>query len=54
MLFGVVALFAVNEFFAIAGSSGWWKFLHGLLGVVFVIVGIIAFIHPGDTFEPSP
>ena len=26
VLFGVVALFAgVNEFFAIAGSSGWWK-----------------------------
>jgi uncharacterized membrane protein HdeD (DUF308 family) len=52
ILFGVVALFAgVNEFFAIAGSGGWWKFLHGLLGLVFVVVGIIAFVHPGDTFR---
>ena len=51
ILFGVVAIFAgVNEFFMLAASSGWWKVLHGLLGVIFVGVGIIAFIHPGDTF----
>jgi uncharacterized membrane protein HdeD (DUF308 family) len=52
VLFGVVALFAgVNELFAIAASRGWWSVLHGLLGVLFVVVGIIAFIHPGDTFR---
>jgi uncharacterized membrane protein HdeD (DUF308 family) len=51
VLFGVIALFAgVNELFAIGASRGWWKVLHGLLGVVFVVVGIIAFVHPGDTF----
>ena len=51
ILFGIVAIFAgVNEFFMLAASSGWWKVLHGLLGVIFVVVGIIAFIHPGDTF----
>jgi uncharacterized membrane protein HdeD (DUF308 family) len=52
ILFGVIALFAgVNELFALGASNGWWKFLHGLLGVLFVVVGIIAFVHPGDTFR---
>ena len=51
ILFGIVAIFAgVNEFIMLAASSRWWKVLHGLLGVIFVGVGIIAFIHPGDTF----
>jgi len=51
ILFGIVAIFAgVNEFFLLAASGGWWKLLHGLLGVLFVGVGIVAFIHPGDTF----
>jgi uncharacterized membrane protein HdeD (DUF308 family) len=46
-----VAIFAgVNEFFMLAASHRWWKVLHGLLGVIFVVVGIIAFVHPGDTF----
>jgi uncharacterized membrane protein HdeD (DUF308 family) len=52
VLFGVIALFAgVNELFAIGASRGWWKVLHGLLGVLFVVVGIVAFVHPGDTFR---
>lgn len=51
ILFGVVAIAAgVNEFFMLAASRGWWKILHGLLGLLFVGVGIVAFIHPGDTF----
>ena len=51
ILFGVVAIFAgVNEFFMLAAAHRWWKVLHGLLGVIFVVVGIIAFVHPGDTF----
>ncbi len=51
ILFGVVAIFAgVNEFFMLAASHRWWKVLHGLLGVIFIVVGIIAFVHPGDTF----
>lgn len=51
ILFGVVAIFAgVNEFIMLAASGGWWKVLHGLLGVIFIVVGIIAFVHPGDTF----
>jgi len=52
ILFGVVAIFAgVNEFFMLAASHRWWKILHGLLGVSFVVVGIVAFVHPGGTFE---
>jgi uncharacterized membrane protein HdeD (DUF308 family) len=51
ILFGVVAIFAgVNEFIMLAASGGWWKVLHGLLGVLFVGIGIVAFIHPGNTF----
>ena len=46
-----MAIFAgVNEFIMLAASGGWWKVLHGLLGVLFIGVGIVAFIHPGDTF----
>jgi uncharacterized membrane protein HdeD (DUF308 family) len=51
ILFGIVAIFAgVNEFIMLAASGGWWKVLHGLLGVLFIVVGIVAFVHPGDTF----
>jgi uncharacterized membrane protein HdeD (DUF308 family) len=52
VLFGVVALFfGVNELFAIFATHGWWRILHGLLGVLFVAVGFASFIHPGDTFR---
>lgn len=55
VLFRVIALFAgVNELFAVGASGGWRKVLHGLLGVAFVafvVVGIVAFVHPGDTFR---
>jgi uncharacterized membrane protein HdeD (DUF308 family) len=51
-LFGFVAIFfGVNEFMAIGGSSTGWKIFHALLGVLFVIVGVIALIHPYDTFQ---
>ena len=51
ILFGIVAIFAgINEFMMLAASGGWWKVLHGLLGVLFIVVGIVAFVHPGDTF----
>jgi uncharacterized membrane protein HdeD (DUF308 family) len=31
-------------------EGGWWKLLNGLLGVVFVVGGIMSFIHPGNAF----
>jgi uncharacterized membrane protein HdeD (DUF308 family) len=50
-LFGVVAIIAgVNEFLEITVSTRGWKIVHGILGVLFVLVGIYALIHPYDTF----
>jgi uncharacterized membrane protein HdeD (DUF308 family) len=51
ILFGVVALFAgINEFMAITYSTTGWKWVHGLLGVLFVGIGIWALWNPYDTF----
>ena len=50
-LFGVVAIIAgVNEFFEITVSTTGWKIVHGILGVLFVLVGFYAVWHPYDTF----
>ena len=52
ILFGIVALVAgVNEFFAIAISTTGWKWVHAILGVLFVLVGIYALWNPYDTFS---
>jgi len=51
ILFGIVALFAgVNEFAAIMVSSTGWKIVHGLIGVLFVIAGLWALVHPHNAF----
>ena len=51
ILFGVVAITAaLNEFMAITYSTTGWKWIHGLLGVLFVLVGIWALWNPYDTF----
>lgn len=53
ILFGVVVIFAaVDELFAaFAGErSGWARAGHALLAVAFLIIGMVAFIHPGSTF----
>ena len=51
VLFGVIAIVAgVDEFMAIAVSTPGWKIVHGALGMVFVLVGIFAFIRPGEAF----
>jgi uncharacterized membrane protein HdeD (DUF308 family) len=51
ILFGVVAIAAgVNELFAVGVATRWWKVLHILLAVIFIVVGFVAFWHPGDTF----
>ena len=50
-LFGVVALVAaVNEFLQITVSSTGWKLAHGLLGVLFLIGGTWALVHPRNAF----
>jgi len=51
ILFGIVAIVAgVLEIGVLMLANGWWKLLHGLLAVVFIVTGIVAFIHPGNTF----
>jgi uncharacterized membrane protein HdeD (DUF308 family) len=51
ILFGIVAIAAgVLEAGVMFIANGWWKLLHGLLALVFIVTGIVAFIHPGNTF----
>jgi uncharacterized membrane protein HdeD (DUF308 family) len=51
ILFGIVAIVAgVFEIGVMIMAAGWWKLLHGILALVFIVVGIVAFVHPGDTF----
>jgi uncharacterized membrane protein HdeD (DUF308 family) len=53
ILFGIVVLFAAADelFAAFAGErSGWARVGHGVLGVLFFIIAIVAFVHPGNTF----
>ena len=52
ILFGIVMLgAAANEIGNAAGSHGGWRVAHALLALVFGIIGIVAFFHPGDTFD---
>jgi uncharacterized membrane protein HdeD (DUF308 family) len=51
VLFGTVAIVAgVFEIGVTMMADGWWKLLYGVLAVVYIVAGVIAFIHPGDTF----
>jgi uncharacterized membrane protein HdeD (DUF308 family) len=51
ILFGFVAIGAgINEFLAIGASTTGWRVAHGILGVIFVAAGIVAFFRPEDTF----
>jgi uncharacterized membrane protein HdeD (DUF308 family) len=51
-LFGVVAVLAgVNEFLLIGATGGGWTAVHGLVGVLFVLVGIAALAHPNNAFR---
>ena len=51
ILFGVIAIAAgVMEIGMTIVVGGWWKLLHGVAAVAFIAAGIVAFIHPGNTF----
>jgi uncharacterized membrane protein HdeD (DUF308 family) len=51
ILFGIVMLAAgLEEFFTVSSAEGGWKIARGLLGLAFIVLAIISFIHPGDTF----
>jgi uncharacterized membrane protein HdeD (DUF308 family) len=50
-LFGVVAIIAgVNEFLQIGVSTTGWKVVRGIVGVLFVVAGIWAVVHPRNAF----
>jgi uncharacterized membrane protein HdeD (DUF308 family) len=53
ILFGVVVILAgIDELLMVFGGerSGWAMAGHALLAFVFLVVGIVAFVHPGNTF----
>jgi uncharacterized membrane protein HdeD (DUF308 family) len=51
ILFGIVAIAAgIDEFMSLGAVHGGWKWLHGILGVIFVIAGIVALANPEWTF----
>jgi uncharacterized membrane protein HdeD (DUF308 family) len=52
LLFGFVAIGAgVMEILAMILAAGWWRLLHIVLAIIFIVAGVVAFIHPGDTFR---
>jgi uncharacterized membrane protein HdeD (DUF308 family) len=51
IMFGIVAIAAgVNEFIGMSRSSTGWKIARAILGVLFVVAGIVAFFQPAGTF----
>jgi uncharacterized membrane protein HdeD (DUF308 family) len=51
LLFGFVMIAAgVLEVAMIFLASGWWKLLNAVLALAFLVAGVVAFVHPGDTF----
>ena len=52
LLFGIVLIFAgASEMIALfVVRGGWWKALHAVLGILFIVIGIVAFTKPGNTF----
>ena len=51
-LFGVIALVAgVNEFGQIPFTTTGWKVVHGIVGVLFIVAGIWALVHPHNAFS---
>ena len=51
ILFGFVALFAgAAEIGHTFMAAGWWKLLSAVLALIYIVAGVVAFIHPGDTF----
>ena len=52
ILFGIVMIVAaVDQLTHVPGSTRGWKLTHLVLALVFVVIGVVSFVHPGDTFE---
>src|SRR3954468_24176046 len=52
LLFGLTMLgAAVNELLSLGGATRGWRIGHVALAAAFVAIGIVAFVHPGNTFK---
>jgi uncharacterized membrane protein HdeD (DUF308 family) len=52
IIFGVVCLAAaVTELFGAGTASGGWRIARALLAVAFAVIGVLCFVHPGNTFN---
>ncbi len=52
ILTGVVCVSAAAlEFLSAATVRGGWRIVRLLLGLAFVVIGVLAFVHPQDTFN---
>jgi uncharacterized membrane protein HdeD (DUF308 family) len=50
-LFGWIAIaIGVSELFVTMMTQGWWRILTGFFGLIFIVVGVVAFFKPGGTF----
>jgi uncharacterized membrane protein HdeD (DUF308 family) len=49
-LLGVILIMAGANEFALMGARPAWRWLHAVLGVLFIGGGVWAFIHPADAF----
>jgi uncharacterized membrane protein HdeD (DUF308 family) len=50
-LFGWIAIaIGVTELFLTVLTQGWWRILSAIVGVIFIVVGVVAFFKPGGTF----
>jgi len=51
VILGVVFIVgALNEFLMMGADSTGWKIFHGMLGVLFILAGIWAFVQPEEAF----
>jgi uncharacterized membrane protein HdeD (DUF308 family) len=51
LLFGFVGIAAgLMEILMIFMAAGWWKLLNAVLALAFLAAGVVAFVHPGNTF----
>ena len=51
LLFGFVGIAAgILEIAMVFMVAGWWKLLNAVLAIAFIAAGVVAFVHPGDTF----
>jgi uncharacterized membrane protein HdeD (DUF308 family) len=52
IVFGILVLgFALMEVVSLMTTRGWRRLLHAVLAVAFLVIAILSFIHPGNTFK---